>query len=481
MKKFINILITMCMSLTAYAGVEKDIFAGEVDVSDIKMENSDNYVIVDMLLNFQDLKVNHNRAVILTPVLTNGMDSVCLPSVGIYGRSRYYYYLRNGENLFSDNGGEAFKASLCPDNLKYHQTIPYSDWMEGAALELRRRDYGCCNTELVENTTLLAFLPKVMNSEAWFPELVYVTPTADKVKSRELEGVAFIDFPVNKTEIYPDYRRNIIELAKIQATIDSVRSDSDVTITQVWLKGYASPESPYSHNEKLAVGRTDALKDYIRKLYSFDNGIIATDHEAEDWTGLRKYVSQSDIEHKEEILALIDSDMAPDAKELKIKRKYPREYKLLLENCYPSLRHTDYRIAYNIRSFTDPSEIVRVMGEAPQKLDLNEFYLAANQYEPGSDEFTDIFETAVRMFPTDATANLNAANASMRKGDQDAARKYLNKAGDTAESTYARGVLAVLERDFGAAVQYFEIARNMGLEKAAETLKEMEENGLLRN
>ncbi|WP_368731862.1 hypothetical protein, partial [Bacillus pumilus] len=80
-------------------------------------------------------------------------------------------------------------------------------------------------------------------------------------------------FPVDQTVIYPEYRRNTTELAKIQATIDSVRGDGDVTITRVWLKGFASPESPYSHNRDLAIGRTAALKDYIQKLYRFDSGI----------------------------------------------------------------------------------------------------------------------------------------------------------------------------------------------------------------
>ena len=71
------------------------------------------------------------------------------------------------------------------------------------------------------------------------PQMVYVRPEAEARKSRQIEGTAFIDFPVNRTEINPTYRRNEVELAKIRATIDSVRYDNDITINQVWLKGYA--------------------------------------------------------------------------------------------------------------------------------------------------------------------------------------------------------------------------------------------------
>lgn len=147
----------------------------------------------------------------------------------------------------------------------------------------------------------------------------------------------------------------------------------------------------------------------------------------------------------------------------------------MLQHFYPALRHTDYRIDYNIRTFSDVEEIKRIMAEQPQKLSQNEFYLVAGKYEPGTDEFTDVFETAVRMFPNDEVANLNAANAAIRRDDFATARRYLDKAGDSAEAVYARGALAVREKDYDTAHRYLETARDMGLEKAAATLKELEE------
>ena len=111
----------------------------------------------------------------------------------------------------------------------------------------------------------------------------------------------------------------------------------------------------------------------------------------------------------------------------------------------------------------------------PQKLSLNEFYLVAGKYEPGTDEFTDVFETAVRMFPNDEVANLNAANAAIRRDDFATARRYLDKAGDSAEAVYARGALAVREGDIATARKYLTKAKEMGLEKATSTLEELNE------
>ncbi|MBS1307945.1 MAG: DUF3868 domain-containing protein [Bacteroides sp.] len=447
----------------------KDITPG-VSIENFNMNREGKYLAVEMKLDLNKLDVDANRAVLLTPRLVNGTDSLDLPSVGIYGRRRYYYYVRNGIGSISGENETIYRASDKPNSVAYDKLAEYEDWMDGATLKFHRSDWGCCHGILAEYEGIIG-----RHHEAFFPELVFVQPKAEIMKSRSLSGSAYIDFPVDQTVIYPDYRRNTVELGKIQATIDSVRDDKDVTITSVWLKGFASPESPYKHNTELAIGRTAALKKHIGQLYHFADNIIQTDYEPEDWAGLRRYVDQSNINHRAEILALIDSDMEPDAKEAKIKRTYLEEYRFMLQHFYPALRHTDYRIDYNIRTFSEVEEIKRIMMEQPQKLSQNEFYLVAGKYEPGTDEFTEVFETAVRMYPNDEIANLNAANAAIRRDDFETAHRYLDKAGDSAEAVYARGALAVREKDYDTARRYLSKAKEMGLEKAALTLKELDE------
>lgn len=471
MKRTIFILATLLgignMS-KAVAQNTENIIPG-VSIENFNMNRNGKYLNVEMDVDLTALDVDANRAILLTPRLVNGADSLDLPSIGIYGRRRYYYYVRNGISTISGESEKSFRVSKKPEQLEYDNLIFYEDWMNGATLKVHRSDWGCCQAILAEYEGELG-----RHHEEFFPELVFVQPQAEVMKSRSLSGSAYIDFPVDQTVIYPDYRRNAVELGKIQATIDSVRNDKDVTITSVWLKGYASPESPYKHNTELAIGRTAALKKHIRQLYNFADNIIQTDYEPEDWAGLRRYVEQSNIDHRAEILALIDSDMEADAKEAKIKRTYPDEYRFMLQNFYPALRHTDYRIDYNIRTFSEVEEIKRIMAERPQKLSLNEFYLVAGKYEPGTDEFTDVFQTAVRMFPNDEVANLNAANAAIRRDDFAIARKYLEKAGSSAEAVYARGALAVREGDYNMARQYLNKAKEMGLEKAGRTLDELD-------
>lgn len=467
--------IYLCAFLLAggAAGLEAQNVEG-VKVLRPKMERHGDLMSVDLTLDLSNLHVAGNRVVLLTPRIAGNEDTLALPAVGVYGRRRYYYYMREDDGPISGSREQMIRASRMPDTLAYRVTVPYAEWMDGSELLLHRGDFGCCRTLLAQDAGVLAGYKEAKETRRFMPEFVYVQPVRETVKNRSLSGSAFIDFPVNRTEIRPDYRGNAQELAKIRATIDSVRNDKDVSITALAIKGFASPEGGYANNERLAKGRTESLRKYVDGLYSFADGTIGTSYEAENWEGLRAYVADSDLPGKEGILALIDGDREPDNKEWKLKSDYPEAYRQLLAQCYPALRRTDYRIEYVVKHFTDVDEIRRLVQTRPQKLSLEEFQMAAQGLEPGSGEFNRIFETAAYMFPEDGTANLNAANSAMQRGDLEKAGKYLAEAGDTPEAKYARGVHAALCGDYGQAEAWLDEVKAV-LPQAAEALRQVEE------
>ena len=289
------------------------------------------------------------------------------------------------------------------------------------------------------------------------------------------KGSAYIDFPVNRTEIYEDYRSNAGELSKIRSTIELVRNDPDTRITSVSIKGYASPEGPYDNNVRLAKGRTRTLKEYVRRQYDFPDSLMHTSYEPEDWDGLERFVRGSGLAGRDGILEVIAGGLAPDAKEWKIKSSWPEDYAFLLKEVYPGLRHSDYAVEYEVRTYTDADEIRSILRTRPQKLSLQEMYLAAQQMEPGSDEYNETFEIAVRMFPDDPAANLNAANSAMSRGDLKNAGRYLAKAGQCPEAVYARGILAALSGEYDSAGKLFGEAAVMGISQAEEALESLSE------
>jgi len=460
--------------LTAFALLAFVPFVSAQQVSSYSLKKSADNMNVDMTVDISDLAIGSNKAVLLTPVLSNGRDSVMLDTYGVYGRRRYIVAERNDALGISGSDESYSKAKEAPEAIKFSESVPYQSWMNGATLYLNKRVYGCCSDKIDEVSEDVGRYD-MPNRPVFTPSYVYVQPESEVVKSRSLEGSAFIDFVVNKTDINPTYRRNVSELAKIRATIDSVRNDSDIDITAIYIKGYASPEGSYKHNEELAKGRTEALKEYVRKLYNFPASIMHTSYEPEDWEGLKKYLREdaTGVSNAGAILDIIAQGGDKDKMEAKYKAKYPADYKYLLANVYPALRHSDYKVEYNIRSYADPVEIAEIMAKQPSKLSLNEFHLLGQQYEPGSEEFNDVFETAVKMYPNDESANLNAANAAMARGDMVSAEKYLKKAGNSAEADYARGIFSAIKEDWTLAESMLKNAKTSGVSQASGILDQI--------
>ncbi len=468
--KIAKIAGSVLLSLLGVAGVKgQPLMNGQVTIQNLSVSRSDDKLFISMDIDVSALKVKSNREVIFTPALADDDNTLSLPAVMIAGRNRYYHHLRN--NKLRPATTELYRRSDI-SVVEYRTVVPYEKWMNTARLVTLNEICGCSDETLAgENEPLLALQ---LEPKVFVPDFVYIRPKAEP-KINVLEGSAFIDFPVNRTEIHENYRRNPVELQKILHTIDAVRNDADTRIIALIIKGYASPESPYSNNERLAKGRTQTLKEYVQRQYNFPESIISTDYEPEDWAGLERAVENSDLQNRDAILALIRSNMEPDAKEGKIKKTYPADYSWLLKNIYPGLRHSDYAVKYEVRAYTDVAEIKRLLKTQPQKLSLNEMYLAAQEMEPGSEEYNETFEIAVRMFPDDEIANLNAANTAMRLRDLKNAERYLVKAGDTPEAIYARGIHAALSEDYTTAQRLFTEAKGKGITGAEEMLKQIEE------
>ncbi len=302
------------------------------------------------------------------------------------------------------------------------------------------------------------------------PALPLIMPKHEDTKRRVLKGRAFLDFPVNETIIYPKYRRNPQELRRIYNTIDHALFDKTIQVTSISLHGYASPESPYSNNTRLAKGRTAALKELLRKKYAVEQQLFRTDYTPEDWYNLRGFIAtdgrrrvkgdiwyeSADIletpeapasvsNNRTELLRIVDLDMDADEKELLLKRvDGGKPYRWLLKNVYPGLRHTDYIIEYVVRGYP-LKESKRLIYTHPEALSVEEMYRVAQSYDEGSDGWFDALTIAADQYPDDEVANLNAACACVTTKRLTDAKRYLQHAGSSNEATYVRGVIDAME------------------------------------
>jgi len=207
LKNIIMSCVALFMGLYAQAAAIS-LLAGSVKIDDLKVERSESRLLVSMNIDVAALKQGASRETVLTPVLKDDEGNrVAFPSVTVAGRNRYYSHLRNDGNNPTPNLFRSGKTSVIP----YSANVAYEQWMERAELAIEEDECGCAGRTLLSSDELLQQLD--FKQRVFAPQFVFITPQAEMVKAREIKGSAYIDFPVNRTELYPDYRRNPAELA----------------------------------------------------------------------------------------------------------------------------------------------------------------------------------------------------------------------------------------------------------------------------
>lgn len=423
-------------------------------VTEQHIERSGDQLLVDLTFDLSDLTLSSCQSLHYLPVIQKGDSTRPLLPLLVNGRDRQILYERTGRTLAANQEYAVRRKNGTTQQLDYHARVPFATWMNRSELVMTSDLCGCGWAAQANPREPL--FPITLEQPAPNPHLAYIAPQAE-VKHREKSGSAFLDFPVNRTEIHPDYRQNPLELAKIRATIESVRGDEYATITAITIKGFASPEGSYPDNERLAKGRSAALADYIQSTYHLPDVHFQVAYEPEDWAGLERRVEQLDRPDKEAMLAIIrDATISdPDQRDNRLKQlNGGTTYSYLLKEIYPALRHSDYTVAYTIRPFT-LDEAKRLIYSDPKQLSREEMYQVAQSYEPGSSAFKEVFEIIVRLYPDDPISNLNAANSALLDGKAAEARRYLAKVNDCPEKRLAEGVAAWLEGDVAQATEIF--------------------------
>lgn len=474
MKKMFFIVVLGSFFFLSSAVAQKNEEA-HVVVRQQLVERVDSSLVVSMIIDLSQTEVASGKSLVYTPVIERGDSVVALPPLLVNGRSRHILYERSGRNPQDDGEFELRRRNGKEQTFDYYARVPFRKWMEKSEVSLIT-DLCGCGWESLQNDKDPLFSINMAQPIVLKPMLAYVVPQAEQVKARSIEGSAFLDFPVNKITIYPDYRKNPSELQKIRETIDKVRNDKYATITEVHIKGYASPEGSYSNNAYLAENRAKALLNYVQGLYHFQNARFTVDFEPEDWVGLERMVNESSLEGKDEILAIINADTPSDwdQREWKLKEvNGGKDYRIILRDIYPALRHSDYTVKYTIRNFT-VDEAKELIYTDPKQLSLNEMFQVAQTFEPGSERYNEIFEIAVRMYPDDPVSNLNAAVTAIGTKRLDAARRYLTKAADVPEKKLAEASLLMLEGNLDEAEALLKQLENTSVaEQAAENLKQI--------
>lgn len=448
-------------SPAAAANAPKESVLDSLKVVNVSFVKNADMMEVEYEFDLSAMSIGSNERVIFTPVFAGEGDSIVLQPLVLNGRNAQLKYEREKNQRVEGATVIQYKKNQTA-NWNGAASFPYEEWMEVSRLNVHEDLCGCGDLRVQ------ACIPvgyEFDNRPAPAAVMTFIQPVVEATKARAEEGSAFIDFQVNKTNILPDYRNNRFEIRKITETIDLVKNDPLVSITNIDIHGYASPEGSYANNTRLAEGRALSLKNYVKSLYTLSDKLFTSSATPEDWAGLRRLVEKSTLADRKEILAVIDSDMEPDAKDAALRTRFPQSYQVMLSQMYPALRHSDYTVKYIVRPLTI-EETIAVMRTDPKRASLQEMFLVAQTFDPGSPEFEECMDIAVRTYPDDPVANLNAGASALNAGNLDEAEAFLAKAGDSPEALQARGVLAMQRGDFDRAESLLNEALAAGVEDA---------------
>lgn len=332
------------------------------------------YVGLDMVLNLDSLELPANTRLVYRPCVKAAGTTLAMPGIVVNGRRQQIMYERGDTAGIGGGATVVRRRNGEPQTVSYKASVPLAANVYDYDIVIREDLCGCGDI-YDGNEYLLRRRRK--------PAVAFLRPAAEARKLRHIDKTAYIDFPVNSTELYSDYRRNPSELDSIIRTINLVKADKNLHIRRIGIHGYASPEGSHAANERLARGRAVTLKDYVRRLVALDDTVFAVSHTAEDWDGLVDSINGGGIANRQAVLDIIaDKTLGYDEREWKIKNAFPDDYRYMLDNWYPALRRSDYRVSYVVRPFS-VDEARRIIRVKPQQLSLEEMFLVAQTYSPG--------------------------------------------------------------------------------------------------
>ena len=368
----------------------------------------------------------------------------------------------------------------------YTASIPYDAAMEdGSRLELRLR--GLKGDKAVE------FDPYVLcNGVITTPNLVQPDDKFAMTPDRFQRTMSFtlgddINYAYNSSrvttaETRQDGWKAMKDLFVLAASADSV------SLTGVTIEAYASPEGEISLNEDLATNRTESaqkalMKELKRKKIDTADGFYTLMAKGEDWNGFKRLMNASDIADKDLILRVLEMYSDKTKREEEI-RNIAKTYSEIEDQILPSLRRSEIAMNYTVEGYTD-EQLVAIATNAPATLTVEELLFSATLFDDVNDKYTiyaacaatyssdlrghnnagvclmemgrrnqaeEAFNSARSLEPNNKAVLNNLGAITRQKGKTDEAASLFGKAGSGPEVSYNKGLVAITQGNYGAAI-----------------------------
>lgn len=391
-----------------------------------------------------------NAEVKVTPVLVYASGETASAPYVIQGEN----VRANGTVVNYQNGGTV----SIPFSVKYSPEMAKSDLYLDFAVDQNGKKYVLPRVKVgqgVVATSTLASAASVTPATAPdnFQKVINEKYSADihflinqaNIRSSETSGAA-----------YKDLGRRLQE-----AAADPKREIADITVSS-----YASPEGTYDFNKALAERRekntTALVQSQLKKDKITEFGELTSNFTPEDWDGFRQLVEKSDIQDKELILYVLNSQSDPELREKEI-RNLAGVFDELADQILPQLRYSRVMASINVIGKSN-EELVSLFNSNPSALTADEMLYIATLTSDNNKKM-EVYDQACQTFPSDYRGFNNLGLTQYVAGDYEGAMANFEHAlrlkPGNHEAEMNKGLVEMLSGRYADAYQAFGAASDV--------------------
>lgn len=328
------------------------------------------------------------RKEVILPYIYNGKDTLYFDALEIYGKGRFKRERQEnalaGDKTWELNDNQILKKEGV---YSYTSEVPLKRWMKSANLGIRRQVVGCACEKDMSDENLAEGVELFQEPVLKRRTPAYALAEVERKELIEQDDLEIV-FKVSKTDIDLTIFNNEEVFNKILTTLDKINENEALKIKKLHIVGFASPEGPYGFNEWLGINRAKSLINAIlekRPEYNLTEADFEIHNGEENWAGLRKVLLESELQEKDEVIAIIDDqNLSSEAKKSKIKQiEYGKVWLMLMNEVYPYLRSVKYHAEYYD---TTADALTQKVKQANEQIQVGGYQEAYTILEPFKDD-----------------------------------------------------------------------------------------------
>jgi len=459
---FAGVIMTSCNSPKKMsAALEKVKFKAEPEVLEVRGDS----ITVKISGKFPPHTFAKNASVKFQPILRYGSQEKPLPPKYLVGEK--VTGVKDASKISYEKGG----------GFTYYQRVEYTPEMKKSNLSL---DYTVKFVSKYEELDQCVSGTKKDSLFGTITTALTVNPTDDLYyydNTTPLGGARRVIFYYVINE---GFLRDTVFKGPAVAALENLTSDPKFKITDIELHSYASPDGELKRNIDLTHERAESAYKEVKKILEKQHVNVVKDESifkkpdenGDDWAGLKRIVSASNMNGKEDVLAVINNNMNFDEKNAALK-KLP-SWNDLKDNYLPRLRRTEVYLqgTFPNREITEVRTIAATSFDGLTKKEVIEY--ANNATDNASKE--KAYKYLMDKYPDDWAGENNYATILLKEGQYQLAdsllaiahKKYPNN--DTIASN-----LGVADRE----LHKYDEAKALYGEAAAKNIKESNNMGIL--